>query len=453
MIDHTLMSAVAGAGLVALGGWELAHSSHKGGESARFARRRELRMLRKAGGIPLGRHGRHDLRAELNASVALLGPSQSGKTTGRVVPAVREWAGPAIVLSVKRDVLDLTAAQRQAKDEILVFDPADSDTAKWSPVAASDSFVAARAISAGLLQIGQEPSERDRDPHWREASDLYLSALLLAAHEKHTTMKSVLSWIALTEQDEPREALERSRDPDADVALQNLQQMWKQDRRYQSSVTGTLSTALKAWQEPTIDRATSGSEITPQWLLGGPRTLYIVAPASGQRRLAGLFSALITHLVDGAIDAAQSTPAGRLDPPLLVVLDELANCAPLPELDSLASSGAGQGVLLLSVFQDYSQAVKAFGEHKARTIVANHRGLLVWTGTRDPATHEYLRGVLGDRQERRKSRTSGRNGTSTTQAHERRPLVEPHHLRQGRRGRALLVYGALPPVWTEQKLP
>lgn len=108
---------------------------------------------------------------------------------------------------------------------------------------------------------------------------------------------------------------------------------------------------------------------------------------------------------------------------------------------------------MLSVFQDYSQAVKAFGEHTARTIVANHRGLLVWTGTRDPATHEYLRGVLGDRQEQRRSRTSGRNGTSTTQAHERRPLVEPHHLRQGRRGRALLVYGGLPPVWTEQKLP
>ena len=206
-----------------------------------------------------------------------------------------------------------------------MFDLADPDTAKWSPVAASDSFVAARTISAGLLQIGQEPSERDRDPHWREASDLYLSALLLAANETHATMRTVLSWIALTEQDEPREALEHCSDPDADVALQNLQQMWKQDRRYQSSVTGTLSTALKAWQEPTIARATSGSQITPQWLLGGPRTLYIVAPASGQRRLAGLFSALITHLVDGAIDAAQSTPAGRLDPPLLVVLDELAN--------------------------------------------------------------------------------------------------------------------------------
>jgi len=152
MIDHTLMSAVAGAGLVALGGWELAHRSHKSGESARFARRRELRTLRKAHGIPLGRHSGRELRAELNASVALLGPSQSGKTTGRVLPAVREWAGPAIVLSVKRDVLELTVAQRQTKGEILVFDPADADSAKWSPVAASEApYLCTLRLSSAVL--------------------------------------------------------------------------------------------------------------------------------------------------------------------------------------------------------------------------------------------------------------------------------------------------------------
>ena len=107
---------------------------------------------------------------------------------------------------------------------------------------------------------------------------------------------------------------------------------------------------------------------------------------------------------------------------------------------------------MLSVFQDYSQAVKAFGDHKARTIFANHRALLVWSGTRDPATHEYLRGVLGDCQEQRKSKTRGRGGTSTTHGQERRPLVEPHHLRQGKRGRALLVYGGLPPTWVGQDI-
>lgn len=72
--------------------------------------------------------------------------------------------------------------------------------------------------------------------------------------------------------------------------------------------------------------------------------------------------------------------------------------------------------------------------------------------TADPATHEYLRGMLGDQDHERASRSSNRSGTSTTRAPERPALVVPHHLRTARPARAVLAYGSLLPAWTDQPL-
>ena len=77
--------------------------------SARWARRRDLSTLRirraESSRITLGRHGRGLLAAEARASVMVVGPTQSGKTTGLVIPALREWAGPVVATSVKTDLL------------------------------------------------------------------------------------------------------------------------------------------------------------------------------------------------------------------------------------------------------------------------------------------------------------------------------------------------------------
>jgi type IV secretory pathway TraG/TraD family ATPase VirD4 len=101
------------------------------------------------------------------------------------------------------------------------------------------------------------------------------------------------------------------------------------------------------------------SDITPEVLLdGSASTLYLCAPAHEQRRLQPIFAALLAELLNAA--AERASLAGKpLDPPLLVVLDECANIAPLSSLDALASSGAGQGIQLVTVFQDVAQITTA----------------------------------------------------------------------------------------------
>lgn len=63
-----------------------------------------------------------------------------------------------------------------------------------------------------------------------------------------------------------------------------------------------------------------------------PRSLH------AQVRLRPLFTAMIQHVLAAC---EQAVPAIRLEPPLSLVLDEVANIAPLSDFDHKASTAAG----------------------------------------------------------------------------------------------------------------
>ena len=225
--------------------------------------------------------------------------------------------------------------------------------------------------------------------------------------------------------------------------------MWKADPRFRSNLTQTIATGLDAWQEPAIAAATAGeNQISPGRLLAGPNTLYLIAPAHEQRRLRGLFTALVADITAGAFERSAQT--GRpIDPPLLLALDEAANIAPLANLDEIASTGPGQGVQLLTILQNISQASDRWGRDRAETIIANHRARLFCSGIGDRATLDYLRQTLGDEEIDRISthRQSPLATASRTYSSEFRAIAAPHRVRQADTNTALLIYGRLAPAW------
>ena len=174
-------------------------------------------------------------------------------------------------------------------------------------------------------------------------------------------------------------------------------------------------------------------------------TLYLCAPAHDQRRLRGYFTALTQAVLSHAF--ASATKSGRpLDPPLLVVLDEAAHIAPLPELDGLAATCASHGIQIVTVWQDLAQVRGRYGA-RAPTVLNNHRAKLFLPGIADPDTLEYASRLIGDEEASHPSVTrdpTGRRSTTSTTAPRR--LLPPEALRCLPRGRAVLVYGTLPPA-------
>jgi type IV secretion system protein VirD4 len=427
------------------------------GRAARWASRDELADVHvrgpQAGRITLGEHHGKLVAAERRVSVLGVGPAQSGKSTGLIVPAILEWQGPVLSTSIKADVVHDTQAARARVGEVFIFDPTASTGLQhtaWSPIAAAHTWEGARRTAANLLGVGDQSAGRSADEtFWKPAGARFLAPLLLAAAHGQLTMADVLRWIAALEEDEPTELLKHCAGPGALVGLEALRSVWKADPRFRSNLTQTIATSLDAWHEPAIAAATAGeNQISPGRLLAGANTLYLVAPAHEQRRLRGLFTALVADIAAGAFERSAQT--GRpIDPPLLLALDEAANIAPLANLDEIASSGPGQGVQLLTILQNISQASDRWGKDRAETIIANHRARLFCSGIGDRATLDYLRQTLGDEEIDRISthRQSPLATGSRTYSSEFRAIAAPHRVRQADTNTALLIYGRLQPAW------
>ena len=126
---------------------------------------------------------------------------------------------------------------------------------------------------------------------------------------------------------------------------------------------------------------------------------------------------------------------GRLDRPLLVVLDEAANIAPLPDLDEIASTALGLGITLVTIWQDLAQIRARYGP-RATTIVNNHAGMLVLRGMRDLDALTSTSNLLG-RHTPPERPDDPRPGPE--------PLMAAHAIRSLPEGRAVGIYQHLPP--------
>ena len=418
---------------------------------ASWARRSELRPLLvnrpQPGRLTLGRVSVRLVAAEERQSVIVVAPTQSLKTTGLAIPALLEWEGPVLAASVKTDLLRDTLARRRALGEVFVFDPTQTTGlpgSGWTPLAGCQTWQGAQRTATWLCAAARTGGSSLADADfWYAAAAKLLAPVVFAAASSGASMADVVRWIDTQEQGEVKDALIAA---GVEAALLAAEATWQRDERQRSSIYTTTETVLAAYADPGVLQSAELAELTPQRLLdGGAHTAYLCAPAHEQQRLRPLFATLIQDVVAAVYERAARTGA-PLDPPLLVILDEAANIAPLRDLDVLAATGAGQGIQLVSVFQDLAQLKERWGE-RAQTIVNNHRAKILGAGTSDPHTLELAARVLGDEEIRQTSATAGHEGHgSTTESTTWRALAPAHVLREARPGTGVLIYGHLPPA-------
>lgn len=450
---------VAGVGFAGVRIWRrVGAAAGPGGSSRRpkaatWARRHELRPLivraPVRGRLTLGRAGGRLAAAEARQSVIVVAPTQSLKTTGLAIPAVLEWEGPVVAASVKSDLLRDTLARRRAVGDVQIYDPTGATGVPgsgWTPLSGCLAWGGAQRTAAWLTAAAQPPrgSLADAD-FWYAAAAKLLAPLLFGAASSERTMADVVRWVDTQEESDVETALEEAGNEDALIAAEAS---WHRDERQRSSIYTTAETVLAAYADPGVMASADTSEITPERLLdGGSHTLYVCAPTHEQQRLRPLFATLAQSVVAAVFERASRT-GEPLDPPLLLVLDEAANIAPLRDLDTLAATGAGQGIQLISIFQDLAQLRERWGT-RAGSIVNNHRARIFGSGIADPDTLDYVARLLGDAEIRQVSSTAGDGRGSTTESSGFRSLAPANVLREGRPGRAVLVYGHLPPAELE----
>ena len=260
-------------------------------------------------------------------------------------------------------------------------------------------------------------------------------------------MADVVRWVDTQEVAEVAAILEAAGVPEA---LQAARASWRRDDRQRSSVYTTAETVLEPFAEPVpAPPGGPGRPRPARHRPGGPprRPPHAVRVRAGPRAAA---AAGPVHRRGQAGARRRLHPLGggrpAAHPPLLVVLDEAANIAPLPELDGLAATCSGHGVQLVTVWQDLAQVQARYGE-RAATVVNNHRAKLFLSGTADPRTLDQASHLAGDEELLIPSVTRDPTGAhSVTGSPALRRLLAPDALRRLPPGTGVLVYGALPPV-------
>jgi type IV secretion system protein VirD4 len=386
--------------------------------------------------------------AEPAQSVIVFGPTQSHKTSGFAVPAILGWDGPVIATSVKTDLIDHTLDHRRSLGVVQCFDPSGSTglaSVSWSPLPAARTWPGARRAAAALTEVAKASiGTMDDGDFWYATATKMLGPLLFAAATGRRDMRDVVRWVDTGEEGEVLDLLTAAGVSEAIHAVRST--FGKEDRQ-RSSIYTTVETVLEPFAGATTGPGHHGADqlADPAQLVGGSNTLYLCAPAHDQRRLTPLFVSVVRQAIEHVYDQVARTHR-PLDPPLLIVLDEAANIAPLADLDALASTAAGHGVQLVTVWHDLAQITARYGP-RSTTVVNNHRAKLFLSGISDPSTLDYASHLIGEEEVLLPATTrGGRGGPSTTRSPSVRRLAPPDALRRIAPGEGVLVYGDRPPA-------
>jgi type IV secretion system protein VirD4 len=466
--------ACLAAALAVLGwrGWRRLEAAlpASGSYGATWATRRDLRDLTVrtrtdlTGRIVLGRTTwRQTIASTLRHSLLLFGPTLSGKTTSFVIPTILRWRGPVIATSSKVDMLLATIERRQRRGRTYLLDPFHAsglDAIRWSPLVGCTRWADALDMAYWLTQAASVSHTVQSAEFWETLAKNLLGPLLYAAaNQPGATMLTVVAWA--NEYDRANEVLAifsqmeecDPNDPGPRLARSAFLASVKADARRKDSIYGTAQVLLDVYKYPAVADTASGCDIDRDAFLRGydsagqpvDNTVFVFAPEHRQEQLRPLFEAFICWLVRAAEDRYAATGIA-LDPPLLVMLDEAANIAPLRKLGTYASSLASQGVQLVAVFQNFGQIKDRYG-NQASTIVTNFLVKVLIGATTDRELLELLTALIGKEEIAQESLTYGVDGARVATASIRqRELAPIHSLVQQRPGRAVALLSHRRPV-------
>src|ERR1700726_2808761 len=124
-------------------------------------------------------------------------------------------------------------------------------------------------------------------------------------------------------------------------------------------------------------------------------TVYLIAEAlSEQAPDAPLFAAMASEIHYIAAQIGQASDSGRLDPPLLMGLDEVTQICPVP-LPSWLSDSGGKGIQVVAVVHGEAQLADRWGAHGRQIVLDTSSVMVFLPGITDTTTLDAAAKLCG----------------------------------------------------------
>ena len=410
-------------------------------------------------GYLLGSSQGRDVWASVEDSVLVLGPPRSGKGLHVVINAILDAPGAVITTSTRPDNLTATMKARQRRGPVAVFDPqhlADGlpTGLRWSPVRGCENPLTAMIRATGFSSAtGLSTGGVESGGFWEGKTRTALQALLHAAALGQCSPRDLFAWSLSPSAAADAVAILSSHPGSAPGWAESLESTIHSDPRTRDSIWMGVSLALTCLADPRVMDAVSpgpGESFDPAEFLRDNGTMYLLSTGAGASASWSLVAAFIEDLVETTRALAAASPGARLDPPLLLALDEIGNLSPLPSLPVLMAEGGGTGITTMPVLQSLSQARARWGDHNASAIWDASIVKIVLGGASVAKDLQDVSALIGDRDETTDTVSIGDHGTRSIQRSVRRiPVMPPETIRMLPFGTALVLLRSAPPLVTD----
>lgn len=398
-------------------------------------------------GWRVGRSRGQDVYVSIEDSVALEGPPRSGKGYRVLISAIVDWSGPLITTSTTNDNLTATMRMRQTRGTVDVFDPQGLSGIRHplrvSPIAGCEDPLVAMQRGTAII-TGTALGTSNTNQEWAQASGVVLGRLLHAAAVGGKTIAELYDWG--TSPGQTRDAVDILKRDGTPGWGDSLDATISGDEKLVSSIWFGVQGAVAPLAVPQIRDALmprpGGRVFDPREFLDAANTLYLIGSSSGASAMGGWLGALLDDVVEVARTTALASPGSRLQHPLGLILDEIANMFRWGNLPRIMADGGGRGICTFIVLQALSQAETSWSRAEADTIWAAATAKVLLGGASHVDHLRDIESLLGTRETSRAQRSwsTREAGHSTSEHHERRPLMSIDEIRRLPPTAGLLAY-------------
>lgn len=314
------------------------------------------------GGLLLGKTpDRTDCWFTGEGSLITVAPPGAGKTQTHVIPNLLSWKGPAIVLDVKGELWDKTAAYRASLGPVYRFSPLDPDHShRFNPLCYirndPDYLWEDSKYLADLIVVRSDA----KDPFWENrAQDLITAAIAvecLNTAPEQRDMATVVGYCYGRDWTDMLAKLELS----PVNAMRNAAEGWinatGSSEKTLDSIRQQAQTFMSAWEGSRVERATKTSDWHPLELREKPVTLYIALKAGEIDAYASLLRVFVGVHIRTLIQTLP--PQGAQD--ILLMLDELPRLKYMPAIEEAVELGRQYKLKLFMIIQSIGQLKKHY---------------------------------------------------------------------------------------------
>ncbi|MFG3120350.1 type IV secretory system conjugative DNA transfer family protein [Streptomyces sp. NPDC048197] len=398
-------------------------------------------------GVLLGtfKPGKDELRSSWEDVILAIMAPRSGKTSGLAIPAILRAPGPVLLTSNKaaRDAYTATINARAEVGTVWTLDPQQiahaPQTMWWDILADARDLAAARRLAGHFVTASVD--ESSAGDFWSTAAANTLTAFFLAAAHARRPITDVLTWLASPAD---RTAIDLLQDAGFDAVAAQLQGtvagavetrdgIFETARQYASCL---LDPGIAAWVTPP-NSPENMWEFKPEAFATSKDTLYLLSKDGG-----GSASAIIAAAADAVMRTAviqAERDGGRLDTPLLAILDEAANVCKIADLPDLYSHLGSRGVIPITILQSYQQGVRVWGQSGMDALLSAATIKVIGSGMDDADFADKISRLGGEHDVRTVSVSTGESGKSTSVSMRQERVLPLDVLRAMPKGTAVLM--------------